>query len=80
MNILDHIEDGHLRIIVKPNSSKTEIMCYDKAKGAIRVNIKAPPDKGKANKELIRFLSKKLNMKIEIKSGLTSRTKVLKIS
>lgn len=43
----------------------------------IRISIKAPPVKGEANKELIKFLSKILGAKVEIIRGETSREKDL---
>ena len=66
-----------IKIIVKPNSQNTEITGYDKGKGAYRVNVKAPPEKGKANKEIVRFFSKLTKKQIKIMSGLKSREKLL---
>lgn len=66
-------------VIVRPNSPKTEIKEYDKEKKAYRVNIKAPPEKGKANLEIIRFFSKLLKKKVRIVSGMKSREKLLEI-
>ncbi len=67
-----------IKIIVKPNSPKNEIRSYDKEKCAYKVNIKAPPEKGKANKEIIKFFSKLLKKKINIVKGLKSREKIIK--
>ncbi len=72
-------KDKVLRIIVKPNSPKSEITAVDEARNALRVSIKAPPDKGKANKEVIKFFSKLLKKKVEIVSGLKSKEKMLRI-
>lgn len=72
-------QDRLLKIIVKPNSPKSEITAVDEARNALRVSIKAPPDKGKANKEVIKFFSKLLKKKVEIVSGLKSKEKLLKI-
>ena len=72
-------KDKVLRIIVKPNSPKSEITAVDGARNALRVSIKAPPDKGKANKEVIKFFSKLLKKKVEIVSGLKSKEKMLRI-
>lgn len=68
----------HLRII--PSSSKNEIK--EKINGRLKIKIKAPPEKGKANKELIKFLSKLLKIKkneIEIIKGKTSQDKTLSL-
>jgi len=50
---------------------------FDKDIEAFRVDIKAPPEKGKANAEIIRFLGKTLGRQVRIKSGLTSKRKVI---
>ena len=50
--------------------------------GVLRVRIAAPPVKGKANKELVDFLSQLLGVNkgsITIEKGLTSRRKVIAI-
>ena len=50
--------------------------------GTIVIKIKAPAHDGKANDELIKFLSKKLGLsksKIQIVSGFTSPFKKLEI-
>ena len=80
MNPEKYIKNNSLRIIVKPNASKSEILGYDEARQAVKVAIAAPPDKGKANKEVIKLFSKLLKRKIEIKSGLKSREKILVFS
>ena len=67
------------RVLVKPNSKENKILGIDKNKKAIKISIKAPADKNKANLELIKFLSKKLKRKVRIKSGLTSKEKVISI-
>ena len=50
---------------------------------AVRIKIAAPPEKGKANKELVDFLSERLDVAradIEIVSGQTSRQKVVAVN
>jgi len=49
---------------------------------ALRVRIKAPPTKGKANRELRTFLAERLGVPteaVEILSGHTSRHKVVRV-
>lgn len=68
-----------LKII--PNSSKNEIV-EEMTDGTLKVRLKAPPVDGKANEELIKFLSKKWKIpknNIEIKSGKTSKNKIVEI-
>ncbi len=63
-----------LAVRVKPNAKKTEVL----SKGDVwEVTVAAPADKDKANKELVRFLSKMLKKKVRIKSGLKSRDKLI---
>jgi uncharacterized protein (TIGR00251 family) len=57
----------------------TEIMDND----VIKIAISAPPEKGKANAELIKFLSTEFNVpksNIEIISGGVTKNKLIKIS
>ena len=68
-----------ITIIVRPNSHRTEIIEHDKGLLAYRINIKAPPEKGEANKEIIKFFTKLLKKDIKIISGLKSKKKVLKM-
>ena len=70
---------GTFRIIVKPDAHKNEIIGYDESRQAYRIGIKARAEKDAANKEIIRFLSKILNKKVKIISGLRSREKLIKI-
>lgn len=67
------------KIIVKPNSPKNQIKSYDKERNAYKVNIKAPAEKNKANKEIIKFFSKLLKKKVKIIKGLKSKNKVLNV-
>ncbi|MEQ9354361.1 DUF167 domain-containing protein [Coleofasciculus sp. F4-SAH-05] len=65
---------------VKPNS-KTQLI-EEMADGTLKVNLKSPPVDGKANKELIKLLAEKFNVtksQIQIKSGLSSKTKLIEI-
>lgn len=79
MNIKDYIKNGYLKILVKPNAKKNEILGYDDSRKAVKVAVAAQAEKGKANLEIIKFLSKLLKKHVLIKSGLTSKEKVLKI-
>jgi uncharacterized protein (TIGR00251 family) len=75
----------YLRIKVIPKSSKneiTEIMKDSSEEETIKIRIKAAPEKGRANAELIKFLSQELNIEkssISIISGKTDQVKLLKI-
>lgn len=66
------------KIIVKPNSSRNEILGYDKERKAYRINIKAKPEGNKANIEIIKFFSRLLKKRVSIVKGLKSKEKVIK--
>jgi uncharacterized protein (TIGR00251 family) len=66
---------------VYPNAARNEVVSF--ADGVLRVKIAAPPIKGKANKELLAFLSQALGVgqgALTIIKGHTSRNKVIAIS
>ena len=70
-------EDTFLTIKAHPNSSKSEIKLTDYD---IDVYINESPDKGKANKAIIKLLSKVLSIptsKIVLVKGQKSKTKIL---
>lgn len=75
----------YLRIKVIPKSRKnevTEIMTDDSGEETIKIRIKAAPEKGRANAELIKFLSTELNVpkdNISIISGAASQLKLIRI-
>ncbi len=65
---------------VVPQSSRSEII--GEYAGALKFKLSSAPIDGAANKELIKILSKTLKVsksKIEIISGETARTKIVKI-
>lgn len=77
ISLSDYVKNNRLSVIVKPNSKKTEILGYDEAKKAVKIAIAALPQDNKANKELIRFVSKQLKKKVLVEKGLTSKEKIL---
>jgi len=76
MDIRPYISNGTLTIKVTPHAGRQEISDDD---GMLHVYLKAPPDRNKANLELIKFLKKEFNLRVEIRLGFTSRTKILRI-
>ncbi len=65
-----------LRFHVVPRSSKTAVCGVHES--ALKLKVKAPPVDGKANQEIIRFLSKSLGVPksaIKLSSGASSRQK-----
>jgi uncharacterized protein (TIGR00251 family) len=78
--ISEHIKNSRLKVIVKPGSISTGIIGFDTEKNALKVSVKSPADKNKANIELLRFLTKETGLKARIKSGQTSREKIIEFS
>ena len=69
-----------LTLQVQPNAKRNEVLGF--AEGILRLKIAAPPVEGKANKELISFLSKTLGINkssITIDRGHTSKVKIVTI-
>jgi len=65
---------------VYPNASRNEVVGF--ANGILRVKVSAPPSKGKANRELITFLSRLLGVgkgSVNIIKGHTTRNKVVAV-
>ena len=79
LSILKFFKNNTFNVLVKPNSSKNEIVGYDESRCAVKINIKAEPEKGKANLELVKFLRKLLKKEVRIVSGLTGHMKVVRI-
>jgi uncharacterized protein (TIGR00251 family) len=70
-----------LKIKVTPNSSKNKIVGW--LNDVLKIRIAAPPQKGKANKELVEFLSEEFKIpksSIEIKKGYKERNKIIEIN
>lgn len=67
-------------IYVQPNSAKTQII--GEHNGQIKIKIKAPPSEGRANEEVIEFLSELLRLpqkNIHLIKGEKSREKKILI-
>ncbi len=69
-----------LKIYLQPRASKNQIV--GPYRDGIKVKVSSPPVEGKANEELLRFLSKEWKIPlshIEILRGQRSREKILRI-
>lgn len=71
------IKPGMLKIRVKTGAPRTEILGLEG--DILRISVKARPEKGKANAEIIKFFKKKFKKDVEIVKGLKSRDKLIKI-
>lgn len=71
----------HLQIKVIPNAPRTELVGVLE-NGVLKIKLKAPPEKGRANKELIKYLHSVFNIdreQIEIIAGQTARLKHVRL-
>jgi len=69
----------HLRI--QPTASRSEIAGLHGQR--LKIRLQSPPQDGKANRELIRFLSETLRIKkssVDLIRGQTSRDKTVRIT
>jgi uncharacterized protein (TIGR00251 family) len=75
--LVDAAKEGAVfRVKVRPGAPRTEVV--GEHAGAVKVTVKAPPEKGKANEALVRFLAEALAVDrraLEVVSGETSREK-----
>lgn len=72
----------YLQIKVKTSAKKSEFCEKLQGSEIIKVNIAAQPEKGKANKELIKLLAGEFGVdknQIKIISGKSSKLKLVKI-
>lgn len=73
-----------LAVKVTPKSGKDQVVGLIEENGAqeVHVRVTAPPDKGKANKAVIKLLSKEIGVpktSIEVKRGDISHHKLLEL-
>jgi uncharacterized protein (TIGR00251 family) len=78
---------GELYIKIKVRSSASETkfkkILSNENKEILKIDIASPPEKGRANQELIRFLAEEfavLIKNVKIVSGLNSKLKIIKIT
>lgn len=77
MNLNQYVQNGKLSVRAKPNAKETKITGYDEERKAVLIDIAAPPEDNKANIELLKFVKRQLGKTVLLKSGATSREKVL---
>ena len=73
-------EAARVSVWVRPNARRSEIADFQD--GVLQVRVAAPPVEGKANKELVEFLSKVLGVsksRLTIEKGVNGRKKVVRI-
>lgn len=69
-----------LKVAARPGASRSAIQGL--VGDALKVAVQAPPEKGKANDELVRFLARTLGLRrpqVTLVKGDTSRDKVVRV-
>ncbi|MFH0978784.1 MAG: DUF167 domain-containing protein [Candidatus Woesearchaeota archaeon] len=72
------LKSGKVKVVIRPKAVNTSIVSYNGE--SYKMDVKAAPVKGEANIELVKFVSRLVKQRVEIVSGLTSRTKILRFS
>ena len=70
-----------LTVHVKPLRNETKLLC--EPDGTLTLHVAAPPVKGKANREIVRWLSKSLRISssnVQLIAGFHSNLKVIEIT
>ena len=70
-----------MTVHVKPLRNETKLIC--EPDGTLIIHVAAPPVKGKANREIVRWLSKRLrrsSSKVQLVAGFHSNVKVIEIT
>ena len=68
-----------LHVQVVPKGKKFAVIGFDEWNGSLKIRLKEKPEKGKANKELIKELRNFFGAKVEIVKGKKQRQKMLLI-
>jgi len=68
-----------LNLEVSTNAGAFEIVKFNAATNSLKVRVKSPPEKGKANVELEKKLSKAFKAPVRIVSGRTSKRKKVRV-
>lgn len=74
-----------LTVRVTPNAKRSEVLGWardEKERPVLQIRLQAPPTEGKANAELVRFLSKILGCsksEVNLLRGDTQRVKTLEV-
>ena len=70
-----------MTVHVKPLRNETKLLC--EPDGTLTIHVAAPPLKGKANREIVRWLSKRLRISssnVQLVAGTHSNVKVIEIT
>lgn len=68
----------YITVKVIPNAAKTEIK-ETMSDGTLKILVVSPPEKGKANEELIKYFKKQHRVNAKIVGGETDRKKLIRL-
>ena len=80
-NVMVEQKQARIVVLVQPNASRSEVLHFKD--GVLHIRIAAPPVRGKANQELIKFLSDILGVSknsLIIEKGMTNKRKIIAIN
>jgi len=72
----------HVRLTIYVKTLKDETKLLSESDGTLTMHVTAPPTKGKANREIMKWLSKKLrtsSSNVRLIAGFHSETKTIEI-
>jgi len=76
-------ESNYVRLTIFVKTLKNETKLLTEPDGTLTMHVAAPPRKGKANREILKWLSKKLrtsSSNVRLIAGFQSATKVIEIT
>lgn len=79
MDIIDALQNGKVKILVKPDAVETKVIGWDADRGVFRVEVAAPAEDNKANLEVVKFFSRLVGQRVSIVRGLASKLKILQL-
>ncbi len=68
-----------INVLVKTRASKNEVIGFDNEKQVYILTVKSAPEKGAANLEVVKLLSRHFKMPARIISGFKSKKKLVQI-
>lgn len=78
LRLMTCVKNDRVHVRAKPNARRTAISKIED--NVVHIDVAAPPEDGKANDEIERFLSKITGKRATIKSGFTGKEKTVLLS
>ena len=76
-------ESNSVRLTIFVKTQKNETKLFSEPDGTLTMHVAAPPIKGKANREIVKWFAKKLrtsSSNVQLIAGFHSATKILEIT